>query len=558
MQYARRLRRCVLVVLAAVAAPQDSEAQSREQREQWDADCAALGGKLNPNTGTCEGISSGSATSGGYTAEQQAMLNLAGQFGTLLGTAIRQGFEQSARQAEINRIQRAWEVEQARQRAAAAVEEQRRRNQALLANMHGAIGASELTMRGSGSGGGLQLRTVEDMDRESASRAQTPPRSPPAADDAQQVWKAYLSALQARNEAERAFAVAEADLAGANDLVSGIRREVAAQRSLVEATPPGSEERRLAEARLAEMERGLADATRLRDQVEERVATTRANAEQADHALAAADARRRALGDGATTEIAAVSPPVLDPNYIEDSMQLLARSEEWSVDEQRRLADVLSNLDEDLDGVSKQELKRRKDAREQTWNDVRSRASDATLAAVAAQGEGRALYSSGWQSGRYDDCAVFALATASGVPYSVVATRAHELIRDATWRTAAERANPEQVFSTGGLNGGEVVMLAEIFGQAEVVPPARMADTLREGRPVMLTADTGGGNLHQIVLSRTFQHNGATWFEAIDSAHGGHQRTYLSYDELRIMTSGNGVAYRPESGTTPTPLRGPG
>ena len=66
----------------------------------------------------------------------------------------------------------------------------------------------------------------------------------------------------------------------------------------------------------------------------------------------------------------------------------------------------------------------------------------------------------------------------------MVATRATELIRQGDWRTTAERANPQHVIEQKGLNGGEMIMLAEAFGQAEVVPSSAFTKTLKEGRPV--------------------------------------------------------------------------
>lgn len=266
------------------------------------------------------------------------------------------------------------------------------------------------------------------------------------------------------------------------------------------------------------------------------------------------------LGFGDPTHASAASPvsiTLADPGSDVGMIQRLAQSRGWSAEEQQRLTDVLNNLDPD--SISDEEMLRRMRAREQTWTTITARSTDAGLAAAAAQGQGPALYSSGWQSGVYDDCAVFALATAAGVPYGIVADRALGLVRDAAWRDAEERSDPMQVLRRGGggLTGGEVVMLAEMLGQAEVVRLDQMADTLRQGRPVLVTAALNftASSLHQIVLSRTFEHNGQVWFEAIDSQAAGNQRIFLSYDELVVNGYGNGVSYRPEANTTPALLR---
>jgi len=74
----------------------------------------------------------------------------------------------------------------------------------------------------------------------------------------------------------------------------------------------------------------------------------------------------------------------------------------------------------------------------------------------------------------------FALANASGQPYEVVAARATQLLREGEWRGTYDREHPQQVIERQGLNGDEVIMLAEAFGQAEVVKGADFAKTLKE------------------------------------------------------------------------------
>lgn len=186
----------------------------------------------------------------------------------------------------------------------------------------------------------------------------------------------------------------------------------------------------------------------------------------------------------------------------------------------------------------------------QAWRDISSREGQADLASAASHGEGPKIIWSGRQS--HEDCAVFALATAAGLPYSVAATRAAELITQGEWHSTEEREHPQQTIEKTGLTGGEIVLLAEDFGGAEVVQSSDFAKTLKSGRPVMIGVIPQDGDLyggHQVVLSRTFQQGGETWFEMMDSNHD--HPLYLSKKELDTILVERGVAYRPEKGTVP-------
>ncbi len=233
-----------------------------------------------------------------------------------------------------------------------------------------------------------------------------------------------------------------------------------------------------------------------------------------------------------------------------NSMNALAKRLGWSADEQARLDKALKKLNFDGDpDVTGAQIR-------QAWKGVLARGDGGDLARAASQGEGPGFPGAGTQS--FEDCTIFALANAAGLPYGVVATRAAELIRQGEWRSAAARANPQRAIEQRGLNGGEVVMLAEAFGQAEVVPSSDFAKTLREGRRVMINVvpqdgDTRSG--HAVVLTKAFQHSGETWYEMMDSNQGPQRRLYLSAKELGIVLQENGVAFRPEPGTTPKLLR---
>lgn len=233
------------------------------------------------------------------------------------------------------------------------------------------------------------------------------------------------------------------------------------------------------------------------------------------------------------------------------SMNALAARLGWAADERARLDKALNRLDFDGDpNVTSAQIRH-------AWEDVLAREQGGELAREASQGEGPGFPGAGEQT-QYQDCVVFALANAAGLPYGVAATRAGELIRQGDWRSAADRANPQHVIEQNGLNGGEVVMLAEAFGQAEIVLSSAFAKTLKEGRPVMVNVVPQDGNFdggHEVVLTRAFTHGGAPWFEMMDSSQRAQRRLYVNAQELNTVLKENGVAFRPEPGTTPRLLR---
>jgi hypothetical protein len=190
----------------------------------------------------------------------------------------------------------------------------------------------------------------------------------------------------------------------------------------------------------------------------------------------------------------------------------------------------------------------------QAWRDISSREGQADLLRAASQGDGPKIIWSGRQS--HQDCAVFALASATGLPYSVAATRAAELISQGEWRSAEQRAHPQQTIESTGLTGGEIVLLAEDFGSAEVVQSSDFARTLKSGRAVLTGVVPDDGNVqagHMVVLSKTFQRGGETWFEMMDSNYD--HPLYLSTKELNTILLVRGVAYSPAEGTVPNLLR---
>lgn len=230
------------------------------------------------------------------------------------------------------------------------------------------------------------------------------------------------------------------------------------------------------------------------------------------------------------------------------SMNALAERLGWRAAERARLASALNELAFDGDpNATDADISR-------TWREVLARGAG-EFAREAAATPGPGMVGAGTQT-RYEDCAIFALANAIGLPYDVVATRATKLVGEGEWRDAAERAAPGRAIEKRGLMGGEVVLLAEALGQVDVVPSGAFARTIREGRPVMVNLvpeRLSGG--HQVVLTKVFQRGDVTWFEMMDSNQGPLRRLYLTAAELGTLLQENGVTIRPEAGTTPMRLR---
>lgn len=256
---------------------------------------------------------------------------------------------------------------------------------------------------------------------------------------------------------------------------------------------------------------------------------------------------------------APTAPAAPAPRKLSEDERMIAQINEaaerlgWDRKQRDRLNKALEDLG--MDGPPYEP-----DRIRESWASITARSSRPDTARVAAAtGEGPGLYGAGTQTG-HNDCAVFAVASASGRPYGVVAARATRLISEAEWRSRSERADPRQAIEKNGLYGGETVMLVEAFGRAEIVPPAQFAQTLKAGRPVLVNVVPADGDYqkgHQIVLAKTFQRDGKTWYEAIDSNRGPLRRIYLNKEELDFMIKENGVAYRPEEGSTVAPLRAP-
>ena len=190
---------------------------------------------------------------------------------------------------------------------------------------------------------------------------------------------------------------------------------------------------------------------------------------------------------------------------------------------------------------------------DQVWKNILARRDFTEEFEREAKSSAPVMPGAGTQS--FNDCTIFALANAADLPYSVVAAKAAGLISESQWHSDADRANPQDVLEKHGLDGYEVALLAESLGQAEVVPMSDFPKTLQEGRPLILDVMLQDGGKHEVVLTKTFQHFGETWYEMMDSNQGRQQRLYLSTNELSTMLLEKGIAFRPNPGTTPQLLR---
>lgn len=227
------------------------------------------------------------------------------------------------------------------------------------------------------------------------------------------------------------------------------------------------------------------------------------------------------------------------------ALESLAAGEHWPAEKRARFAAALRSLLLADDGVVlvKDDRLEWEQIRDRTVPEGLRRAADAAAAAPLFSA------SAGRQHGA-QDCAVFALANASARPYGMIAAAAAEAIQFDPLRKAAARRDPQAVLGNSGLNGGELVYLTERFGEVSIARPQDFPKTLAAGSPIMV--DVGE---HEVVLTKAFDYDGKTWFEAVDSTADTTHRVYLTAPELNAKLSENGIVYHPEPGQTVPLLR---
>ena len=240
---------------------------------------------------------------------------------------------------------------------------------------------------------------------------------------------------------------------------------------------------------------------------------------------------------------------------VTDGLEDLAMQRGWTDSERARLAVALSGLPLPRKYIDTA-------GNPVPWRAILARSGDAQLAREAAAGVGPNLWSAGMQT-RYEDCALYAIAVAAGLPYGVVAARATALIAAESWRESKGNPSaptPEQVIEKAGMTGGETIFLAQSFGQVSVVTPYAFNLALQAGHPIMTSVSTSldpvRPELREVVVTKAFAHDGAPWYELVDSGRQAALRPlYMSEPEMHSILWENGIVYSPNRGTTPALLQ---
>jgi hypothetical protein len=255
---------------------------------------------------------------------------------------------------------------------------------------------------------------------------------------------------------------------------------------------------------------------------------------------------RRSLAWYLATPVTSPSELTAENRRVIQQLQGLAAAENWPAEKRARFVAALLGLE-----LTDEDRHLEVEHTYLSWHDLAKRPVDADLrmAADAAPGS-TVLSASTGQQFSHSDCAIFALANASGRPYGVVAAAAADAVRRDPLRGDAERHDPNKTMSDAGLNGGEAIYLAEKFGQVSVVRPRDFVETLAGGNAVMVNVGH-----HEVVLTKSFQHGGKAWFEVMDSQQPTTQRVYVSAAELNAKVRENGIVYHAEPGMTVPLLR---
>lgn len=292
MEHGGRQRQLFRMVAGTglVYAAASVQAQTGADVREWARWCKSQGGRVQTTSSNPVCVPpSGGEPGTGYTQSQQQMLNLAGQFGSAVGASLREAFEAEARAAEIRRMQRSWEVEQARQNSLKQMDRDRARTATLLANMQGTIGASELGIARTPAGE-LKLKTGDEA-------FQAPPTvqgvavEPDRTPAVRQAWDDYLKALQRKHAADHALAAKQSEREAARKLADQAASEVQQRSRIAMAEPPRSDQRRVEDDRLAEARRLLEEATEIDQRAQAELDAARKEAQESARILAAAEQR---------------------------------------------------------------------------------------------------------------------------------------------------------------------------------------------------------------------------------------------------------------------------
>jgi hypothetical protein len=284
----------IVIVVAAIGGSATVKAQSGAEANDWAKWCGQQGGHVQITSSNPVCIP-GDTGNGSYSQQQQSMLNLAGQFGSALGNAIRQSIEESARRQKIVEMQQAWEQQQARREAAAALERQRQKNEALLAHMHDTIGNTELG-RTQLATETLHLRKTDEMFTKPGNPRGTVTQEVPVngvVDLAQMKAEqdAYFEAMEGVNDAEADVRAAQAEIETVRQLQSAIAADIAEQKSHLALLANDSPDRTAGEKELARLQALADEGAKLEADDTSELAKLEAVATEARAKLTAAAAR---------------------------------------------------------------------------------------------------------------------------------------------------------------------------------------------------------------------------------------------------------------------------
>ncbi|MGQ0812014.1 MAG: hypothetical protein ACT4OO_12425 [Nitrospiraceae bacterium] len=282
--------------------------------------CKAQGGTINNQGGLgCIPGNSAGSFGGSYSSRQQAALGLAGTFGSALGNAFRESMEADARRAEMERMQRAWEMDQERIR----LEEERKREQEererkhrdLMSKLKGSLGRTELSMKRIG-GETLELKSgnalfgrpsnpTGQLEQEvpvtagigalpEPATVEGRPVNPSLVQATEKAWDDYLAALQRKNHAEMRLKQAEAE----QRMIEQIRREAEKkhqeQQTRVAVVPVDRpEQRKQEDDKLAEAQRLLQEAIKLDEDATRDLTEAKKDVEDAKAALAESEKKKQ-------------------------------------------------------------------------------------------------------------------------------------------------------------------------------------------------------------------------------------------------------------------------
>jgi hypothetical protein len=237
----------------------------------------------------------------------------------MLGNALREGMEADARQAEMNRMQRAWEMEQERikleEKRRQEQEERERKHRELMSKLKGSLGGAELGIKSIGAGtlelksgsalfgqpsnptGTLQQKApvvARAPDVPEPTAVQGRPANAELVKTTEKAWDDYLAAVQRKNQTEARLKQVESEHRMIEQLRMEAERKAHEQRARVAVVPLNQPElRKVEDDKLAQAEKLLQEAIKLDGDATKDLADAKKDAEGAKAALAEAEKKKQ-------------------------------------------------------------------------------------------------------------------------------------------------------------------------------------------------------------------------------------------------------------------------